>query len=274
MSGVRIEARGLGYAYPDGGLALDGVSFDAAAGECVGLVGPNGAGKSTLLLMLVGILFPSCGEIAVDGEAMTRHTLSRARRRLGFAFQDPDDQLFMATVAEDVAFGPRNMGLSEDEVGLRARSALETVGIAHLADRPPFRLSGGEKRAAAIATVLAMGPDALILDEPTASLDPRSRRRLMALLAGLPHTRIVATHDIDFAYELCDRVVVLAGGKVEAEGAAEDILGDAGLMARSGLERPRALEPCPRCGAVPGRLADGPVDPAAEPRVPKIGVER
>ncbi len=276
MSGVRIEARSLGFAYPDGQAALDGVSFAAGPGECVGLVGPNGAGKSTLLLLLVGILFPSRGEVLVGGEALARRGLAAARRRLGFAFQDPDDQLFMTTVGEDVAFGPRNMGLPESEVAQRVSDALSTVGIAHLADRPPFRLSGGEKRAAAIATVLSMGPEALILDEPTSSLDARSRRRLIGLLAGLPHTRIVATHDIDMARELCDRVVVLSEGRVEAEGPTDEILGDEALMERVGLERPRALLPCPRCGAAPGGpdvsvaapsapASAGPTDPPAAP---------
>jgi uncharacterized protein (TIGR00268 family) len=249
MSGVKIEVRGLGFDYPDGFHALDDVSFDAAPGECLGLVGPNGAGKSTLLLLLVGILNPSRGKIIVGGEELTARSLKSVRRRLGFAFQDPDDQLFMPTVGADVAFGPRNMGLSEEEVSARTGRALETVGIAHLADRPPFRLSGGEKRAAAIATVLAMEPEALILDEPTSSLDPRSRRRLLELLSSLPHTRIVATHDIDFAYELCDRVIVLSRGRVCAEGPGAAILGDADLMEQSGLELPRGLLPCPRCGA-------------------------
>ncbi len=249
MSGVRVEARGLSFAYPDGAPVLDDVSFEVAPGECVGLVGPNGAGKSTLLLLLVGILNPSRGEIIVGDEELTARSLKSVRRRLGFAFQDPDDQLFMSTVEADVAFGPRNMGLSEEEVAVRIKSALETVGIAHLADRPPFRLSGGEKRAAAIATVLAMGPDALILDEPTSSLDPRARRRLLELLSRLPHTRIVATHDIDFAYEVCDRVIVLSGGRVCAEGPSAAILGDADLMERAGLEVARALVPCPRCGS-------------------------
>jgi len=249
MRAVGIEARGLDFSYPDGQAALRGVSFAAAPGECIGLVGPNGAGKSTLLLLLVGILFPARGDVLIDGEALTKRALATARRRIGFAFQDPDDLLFMTTVGEDVAFGPRNMGLPEAEVAQRVAEALSTVGIEHLADRPPFRLSGGEKRAAAIATVLSMGPEAIILDEPSASLDARSRRRLIDLLAGLPHTRIVAPHDIDLAHELCDRVVVLSEGRVEAEGPTDAMLGDEALMERVGLERPRALVSCPRCGA-------------------------
>ncbi len=248
MSGIRMEAEGLGYSYPDGTGAVRGISFDVAAGECVGLVGANGAGKSTLLQLLVGLLWPDSGSIRIAGAPLSKAVLAEARRRLGYVFQDPDDQLFMTSVEADVAFGPRNMGLSETEVSERCRSALEVVGIAHLADRPSFRLSGGEKRAVAIASVLSMGPEALILDEPTAALDPRARRRLMAILAGLPQTRLVATHDIDLVYEMCDRVIVLSAGKVLAEGPARVLLAAPALLDEAGLEPPLALLACPRCG--------------------------
>ncbi|MBL8967020.1 MAG: ABC transporter ATP-binding protein [Spirochaetaceae bacterium] len=248
MSGVRIEAEGLGYAYPDGNRAVGGISFDVAEGECVGLVGANGAGKSTLLQLLVGLLTPDAGSIRVAGTILSKGSLAEARRRIGYVFQDPDDQLFMTSVEADVSFGPRNMGLSEAEVAARCRSALERVGVAHLAGRPSFRLSGGEKRAVAIASVLSMGPEALILDEPTAALDPRARRRLMATLAGLPETRLVATHDLDLVYEMCDRVIVLSAGRVLAEGPARELLADRALLDEAGLEAPLALLSCPRCG--------------------------
>jgi cobalt/nickel transport system ATP-binding protein len=169
-------------------------------------------------------------------------------------FQDPDDQLFMPTVFDDVAFGPLNLGLPPDEVEARVERALETVGAAHLRERPPYRLSGGEKRAVAIATVLSMSPDVLVLDEPTASLDPRSRRQLIALLAGFAHTKIIATHDLDFALELCGRTIVLQAGRVAADGPTAELLRDRALLEASHLELPIRLQACPVCG---GAVPDG-----------------
>jgi cobalt/nickel transport system ATP-binding protein len=249
MRGISIEARGLAFSYPDGNRAIADLSFSIAAGQCVGLVGANGAGKSTLLMLLSGILRADRGEILIGGIPLDKTTQKKARSKLGYVFQDSDDQLFMTTVAEDVAFGPRNMGLSEAEVSERCRCALAAVGIPHLADRPPFRLSGGEKRAAAIAAVLSMGPEVLVLDEPTSSLDPRSRRKLMDTLASLSQTKLIASHDLDFIYESCSRVLVLAEGRLRAEGPTEEILGDADLMDGAGLEPPLAMRNCPRCGA-------------------------
>ncbi|HRY73431.1 MAG TPA: ABC transporter ATP-binding protein [Spirochaetia bacterium] len=248
MTGPHIEAQGLCYAYPDGTSALDSVSFSIPRGECVGLVGANGAGKSTLLMLLAGLAFARSGTISLGGEVVERRSLASIRRKLGFVFQDPDDQLFMTTVRDDVAFGPRNMGLPPEEVAERCAQALATVGIPHLAGRPPFRLSGGEKRAAALASILSMEPEALALDEPTAALDPRARRRLIGILGGLPQTRLVATHDIDLVYELCDRVIVLSGGRIAAFGPTDLVVGDEALMERAGLEPPLALQACPRCG--------------------------
>jgi cobalt/nickel transport system ATP-binding protein len=247
MSDIGIETRALAFSYPDGTIALDGVSFRAAAGECVGLLGANGAGKSTILELLAGLLPGFRGEAWVAGVAVARSNLRELRRRLGFVFQDPDDQLFSSSVGEDVAFGPRNLGLDEAEVEARAGRALEAVGIAHLVDRPPFRLSGGEKRAAAIAAAISMDPEVLLLDEPTSALDPRARRRTMGLIASLGQTRLVATHDMDLALELCDRVVVLAKGKIAAEGAAGDVLLDARLMEGCGLELPLSVSACRAC---------------------------
>jgi cobalt/nickel transport system ATP-binding protein len=235
-----VEARALAYAYPDGTTALSGVDLRVAAGEVLGIVGANGAGKSTLLQHLVGLLQPAAGEVRVDGVAVTPDTLAHVRRRVGFVFQDSDDQLFMPTVLDDVAFGPLNAGLPGAEARARAASALADVGAAHLAARTPYRLSGGEKRLAALAGVLAMAPGALVLDEPSAGLDPIARRRLIALLGSLRLTRIVATHDLDLVLDLCPRVLVLHAGRVHADGAARAIFGDAALLARCGLAAPLA----------------------------------
>ena len=182
MSGHVVEAIGLTYAYPDGTRALDGASLVVPHGESVALVGGNGAGKSTLLLMLAGLLEPNVGEVRIGDMAVTPGSRDFVRRTLGFVFQDADDQLFMPTVREDVAFGPLNLGASAEEAASLAATALEVVGASHLADRAPYHLSGGEKRAVAIAGVIAMGPSVLLLDEPTAGLDPAARRRLIRLL--------------------------------------------------------------------------------------------
>jgi cobalt/nickel transport system ATP-binding protein len=244
-----VEAQDLCYAYPDGTPALRGVSFRITHGESVGIIGANGAGKSTLLLHLNGVLTPTSGAVRVGGLEVTRKTLARVRRAVGMVFQDPDDQLFMPTVRDDVAFGPLNMGLTSAEVDERVRSALETVGCVDLAERPPYRLSGGQKRAAAIATVLAMSPDILALDEPTSGLDPWGRRRLLELLAGFAHTKVIAAHDLDMILCLCKRVIVLREGLVAADGPAADILRDEALLADSHLEKPPCLQACPVCGS-------------------------
>ena len=253
MSHHRLEAQQLTYRYPDGHLAVDGVSFLATHGECVGLIGANGAGKSTLLMLLVGLLEPNDGCVRIGDAVLTPRTVRELRRRIGMVFQNPDDQLFMTTVGEDIAFGPRNAGLAEPEVEARVRTALERVGIAHLRDRAPVRLSGGEKHAAAIASVLAIEPDILILDEPTAGLDPRARRRVMGLLDGFSHTRIITSHDLDMILTLCPRVVILKEGRVAADGAARALLADEALMASCGLEVPSGLRACAHCGRLPVR---------------------
>jgi len=258
MRPVDLELDSVSFAYPDGTPALEGVSLRVARGECLGLVGANGAGKSSLLALVSGLEAASSGLIRVGELVLGRSGARELRRTLGLSFQDPDDQLFSASVREDVAFGPRNLGLSEPEVEARTARALEAVGAAHLADRPPYRLSGGEKRAAALATVLAMEPGLLLLDEPTAGLDPRARRGLMRLVRSLPQTRLVASHDLDLVLELCDRVVVLARGKVAAEGLPGEVLLDEGLMERCGLELPLgAREP-------PARGRAGRAGPAGE----------
>ncbi len=247
MSHHKIEARNLRFSYPGGQSAVKDVSFKIHHGEAVGIIGANGAGKSTLLMLLMGVLFPCSGEVLVGDVRVAKKTLPMIRQRLGMVFQDPDDQLFMTTVFEDVAFGPRNYGMAEEEVGERVARALEAVGISHLKDRAASRLSGGEKRAAAIASVLSMEPDVLIMDEPTAALDPKSRRRVIGLLNGFDHTRIITSHDLDMVMETCGRVLVIKDGEIAADGRAMDILQDGELLDSCGLEKPLSLQGCPVC---------------------------
>lgn len=248
MSHHRVEVKNLHFSYPDGHQAIANMSFSVLHGESVGIIGANGAGKSTLLMLLMGILFPNSGEIIVGDTRLTKKTLPFIRQRLGMVFQDPDDQLFMTTVRDDVAFGPRNYYLDEEEVENRVVEALAEVGIPHLIDRAPYKLSGGEKRAAAIATVLAMKPDVLIMDEPTSSLDPKSRRRVMDILKSFEHTKIIASHDLDMVMETCQRVIVLKHGSVAADGEAGEVLSNWELLDGCGLEIPLSLQDCPKCG--------------------------
>jgi len=242
MSQPVVALRGLSYAYPDGQQALRGVSFAIGAGESVGLIGSNGAGKSTLLLHLNGVLKPAAGEVLIHDLPVMAANLAEVRQRVGLVFQDPDDQLFMPTVQDDVAFGPLNMGLPLGEVQVRVAQALATVGASHLATRAPYRLSGGEKRLVAIAGVLAMSPSILVLDEPSAGLDPATRRRLIQLLTGIKHTRLIATHDLDLVLDLCTRVLVMREGVIEADASPEVIFADAELLARCHLEMPLSLQ--------------------------------
>lgn len=242
MSHHRVEIKELGYTYPDGTPALMGVSLEIAHGECVAVVGGNGAGKSTLLQHLNGYLMPTSGEVRVGDYVLTGETAKAIRKSVGMVFQDPDDQLFMPTVFEDVAFGPLHLGLSRREAEQRAMDCLERVGMTHLCGRPPYKLSAGEKRAVAIATALAGLPDVLVMDEPSSNLDPRGRRRLIELLKSFEHTRVIATHDLELAVEICPRVIVMDHGKVVTQGATAEILGDEALMLRHGLEKPHSLK--------------------------------
>jgi cobalt/nickel transport system ATP-binding protein len=249
MSHHKLEVRDLQFTYPDGQEAIRNMSFVIHHGESVGIIGANGAGKSTLLMLLMGVLFPNCGEVLVGDIHVTPKTLSLIRQRLGIVFQNPDDQLFMTTVYDDVAFGPRNYKLDEKEVESRVEQALNMVGINHLKHRTPYKLSGGEKRAAAIACVLSMHPDVLIMDEPTTALDPKSRRRVIKLLNGFEHTKIVTSHDLDMTYETCRRIIVIKDGRIAADGPTQEILTNAELLDRCGLEVPLSLQNCPLCGS-------------------------
>lgn len=249
MTHHSIDVADLEFSYPDGTCALRGVSFSIGHGESVALVGANGAGKSTLLMHLNGFLMPTRGSVAIGGVPVTKNTVGDIRKSIGTVFQDPDDQLFMASVAEDVAFGPMNLGLSAEDVEIRVVDALTRVDALHLRDRPPHRLSGGEKRAVAIASCLAMLPMALIMDEPSSNLDPRARRRLIELLATFEHTKIIATHDLDLALDLCERTIVMSAGTVAVDGPTAEIFDDEALLESCGLERPLSLQGCPVCGA-------------------------
>lgn len=247
MSHHIVEARHLSHVYPDGTKALQDVSFKIHHGESVGILGANGAGKSTLLLHLNGYLLPTAGEVRIGDFPVTKGTVREIRRTVGIVFQDPDDQLFMPTVFEDVAFGPLNLGLSGTEVEERVNSALEQVGALHLRAKPPYYLSGGEKKRVAIATVLAMSPDILVMDEPTSGLDPHARRQLIGLMREFHHTKIFTSHDLDMVMDLCERVIILKEGTVRAEGPARELLLDDALLAECHLERPLSLQGCPIC---------------------------
>jgi cobalt/nickel transport system ATP-binding protein len=233
------------FAYPDGRCALNGVDFTIGYGQAVGLVGANGAGKSTVLLNLAGVLLPTSGLVRIGDCLVSRQTLVEVRRRVGLVFQDPDDQLFMPTVGEDVSFGPLNQRLTPEAVEVRVRTALAQVGVAHLRHRPPHRLSGGERRSAALATVLALNPEILLLDEPSANLDPASRRRLIGYLKAFSHTRIIATHDLDLVLAVCERTLILRDGKVLAEGPTEQLLANRELLEEASLELPLCLQGWP-----------------------------
>ena len=245
MSHHYLQFTRVSYRYPNGREALRDVSLRIGHGEKVALLGANGSGKSTLLLHTAGLLLPSEGEVSVGGIGATPATLPLIRQTVGLVFQNPDHQLFMPTVEEDVAFGPANMGLTPEEIEKRVAAALEAVGAQHLRKESPYRLSGGQKRSAAIATVLAMGPSVLVLDEPTSDLDPRARRRTIDLLKRFSHTRLAATHDMEMALELCPRTIVMRDGTLAADGPTETLFRDTDLLDACGLEPPGSLRPNP-----------------------------
>ncbi|AYC40634.1 energy-coupling factor ABC transporter ATP-binding protein [Streptomyces griseorubiginosus] len=238
-----LEVTGLAFAYPDGHQALFGVDFSIARGERVALLGPNGAGKTTLVLHLNGILGGGVGSVKVAGLPVDKQHMAEIRRRVGIVFQDPDDQLFMPTVREDVAFGPAAAGLKGDELEARVRTALERVGMAEFAQRPPHHLSFGQRRRVAVATVLAMEPEILVLDEPSSNLDPASRRELADILRSLDVTVLMVTHDLPYALELCPRSLILSEGTIAADGKTAELLTDEELMRAHRLELPFGFDP-------------------------------
>jgi cobalt/nickel transport system ATP-binding protein len=243
VPGPALDIRGLSFAYPDGHRALRDVALRVERGERIALLGPNGAGKTTLVLHLNGVLVPEAGTVQVGGMAVERANLKEIRRRVGIVFQDPDDQLFMPSVREDVAFGPANLGLRGDDLDRRVRNALVAVGMEEYADRPPHHLSFGQRRRVAVATVLAMDPDLLVLDEPTSNLDPASRRELADIITSLGLTVVMVTHDLPYALELCPRSVVINHGTIVADGPTSELLADEALMVANRLELPFGFDP-------------------------------
>lgn len=230
-----VGIENLTVAYPDGTVAVDGLCLTIGPDESVALVGANGAGKTSLMMAIVGIV-PSAGKIEIGGIPLGKDTVREIRTRVGVVFQNPDDQLFMPSVYEDVAFGPRNLGFTEAEVKRKVENCLETLGISDLRDKTALKLSGGEKRMAALATVLAMDPEVMLLDEPTAFLDPRARRNLIGVLKRLPQAKLIATHDLPFAAEVCGRSVLLKKGRVFADGPSRELLYNVRLMEDGDVE--------------------------------------
>ena len=242
MSETAISMKNVRYVYPDGSVALDDVSIEIAKGERVAILGPNGAGKSTLMLNLAGILTPSQGEVNILGLPVKTENMPDIRRNIGLTFQNPDDQLFCSTVFEDVAYGPLNLGLPEDEVTSRATDSLRQVGLEGYEKRLPHHLSEGEKKKVAIATVLSMRPKILMIDEPTANLDPKSREELTELIRDVVKrhemTLIVATHDVDLVPQIADNVFILDGGRIVAGGPVREVFRNIDLMNKARLELP------------------------------------
>ncbi|RJQ78786.1 ATP-binding cassette domain-containing protein [Pseudonocardiaceae bacterium YIM PH 21723] len=238
ISAPAVEVRGLSFSYPDGTEALSTVDLKIRPGERVALLGPNGAGKTSLVLQLNGVLTPSAGEVIIGGTPVRRDTLAEIRRKVGVVFQDPDDQLFMPTIGRDVAFGPANLGLRDAELADRVAEALSYVDMEEFADRAPNRLSLGQRRRAAVATVLAMRPEVLVLDEPSANLDPSARREFAELVKRLGMTTLLVTHDLPYALELCPRTVVIDHGQIVGDGPTRELLSDTGFMSAHRLELP------------------------------------
>ena len=242
MSHIHIDVKDLSFSYDGNRTILDRVSFHAGESESVGIIGMNGAGKSTLLKLLVGLELSFSGSIRVEEIPLEKKTLSRIREKIGYVFQDSDNQLFMNTVREDVAFAPRNYGLPEDEVERRVAEALDKVHIAHLVDSAVYRLSGGEKKLASIATILSMTPDIIIMDEPSAALDPGNRRRLINTVNEFSHLKLLSSHDLDFIWDTCSRTILIDEGKIVFDGPTEEIMRNKALLEAHGLELPLSLQ--------------------------------
>jgi cobalt/nickel transport system ATP-binding protein len=242
MSHHLVELKDVYFSYPDGTETLKGISCRIVHGESVGIVGANGAGKSTMLMHMNGYLVPSRGSVIIGDLELNRQTRKDIRKKVGLVFQNPDDQLFMPTVFDDVAFGPLNLGLSQDKVQGRVENALETVGCLDLKNKAPHHLSSGQKSAVAIATIIAMHPDILVMDEPASNLDPKSRRYLINLLNKFEHTKITASHDLDLILEVCERCIVIKDGTVTADGPVKTILSDKELLEANNLELPLSLQ--------------------------------
>lgn len=242
MSHIHIEVENVSFSYGKGRKILDNISFLAQEKDSIGIIGANGVGKSTLLKILVGLNPGFTGSVRVEEIPLEKSTLARIREKIGYVFQDSDSQLFMTNVYQDVAFAPRNYGLPEEEVRRRVDAALEQVHITHLKDRPIYQLSGGEKKLVSIATILSMMPDIILMDEPSVALDPKNRRNLIHVLNEFEHLKIIASHDLDFIWDTCGRTLLMAEGRIVADGPTEEILRDGELLERYGLELPLSLQ--------------------------------
>lgn len=238
MSHIHIDINNVSFAYDKETVIFDRLNLHINEHESVGIIGPNGVGKSTLLKMLVGLILANDGEIRISEIPITKSTLNAIRERVGFVFQDSDSQLFMPTVYEDIAFAPRNYGLSDQEVDRRVQEALRRTHIEHLHDKAIYKLSGGEKKLVSIATILSMTPDIILMDEPSVALDPKNRRNLIHILNEFDHLKIIASHDLDFILDTCDRVILMSKGGIVADGNAKDILTNKELLEANDLELP------------------------------------
>ena len=236
-----IEFQNVSFAYEKDRPVLRELSFRIGDGEAVGLIGANGAGKSTVMKLLLGLIAPTEGSILVDGIRVEKKSLPEIRRKLGFVLQNSDNQMFMPTVYEDMIFAPLNYGLSREEAERRVDTALERLGMQELKHRHNHRISGGEKRRAAIATILAMEPEAVLMDEPSSALDPCNRRRVINIIRELPQTKLITSHDLDMILDTCERVILLSGGRIVADGPADVILRDKALLEAHRMELPFCL---------------------------------
>ncbi len=241
MSHIHINAENVCFQFENDREILKNITFSAGENESIGLVGANGVGKSTLLKLLVGLYLDFTGSIRVEEIPVEKSTLSKIREKIGYVFQDSDSQLFMSTAYEDIAFAPRNYGLPEAEVDRRVNEALETVKIPYLKNRQTYKMSGGEKKMVSIATILSMTPDIILMDEPSVALDPRNRRNLIRILNSFSHLKIIASHDLDFIMDTCERTILMADGKIVRDGKTTDILSDEELLESNGLELPLSL---------------------------------
>ena len=242
MSRIKVELKNVSFGYEKGKNILSGITFSATEQESIGLIGANGAGKSTLLKMLVGLNLEYEGSICVEELSVQKESLAKVRKKIGYVFQDSDSQLFMSTAYEDIAFAPRNYGLTEEEVNKRVAYALSQVHIDYLKNRQIYKMSGGEKKLVSIATVLSMTPDIILMDEPSIALDPKNRRNLIRILNEFSHLKIIASHDLDMILDTCERTILLSGGKIVADGRTEEILSNQSLLEENGLELPLRMQ--------------------------------
>lgn len=244
MSHIHIDIQNLSFAYEEQQPILQNITLHAAEHEAIGIIGANGVGKSTLLKLLVGLYLNFEGHIRIEEIPLEAKMLPQIREKIGYVFQDSDSQLFMSTAYEDIAFAPRNYNLPEAEVERRVTQALKMVGIPHLRDKQIFKMSGGEKKLVSLATILSLTPDIILMDEPSIALDPRNRRRLINLLNSFEHLKIIATHDLDLVLDTCKRTIILADGRIVADGPTQSLLSNRKLLEDNGLELPLSLSRC------------------------------